>query len=213
MTELFLDTEFTGLQQNTTLISLALVSKNLDCSFYAEFVDYDKEQLNQWLKDNVIEGLVLGSFEPTGRHYGITDISDKAHINTIGTKEHIVKALKRWLRQFETVTIWADVLAYDWVLFCELFGGAFELPMNINPYPLDLVTLLAINGIDPDKSRKDFLVEHAPAGGYQLLHTPAFQILTGLTPEKLHHNALFDACVGMLCLQILQKDKIKLKTK
>jgi hypothetical protein len=209
MTELFLDTEFTGLQQNTTLISLALVSKNLDCSFYAEFVDYDKEQLNQWLKDNVLEGLVL----PDALVYDPSSTNRNAHVKTMGNKEYIAKSLKKWLKQFEKVTIWADVLAYDWVLFCELFGGAFELPMNINPYPLDLVTLLALNGIDPDKSRKDFLVEHAPAGGYQLLHTPAFQILTGLTPEKLHHNALFDACVGMLCLQILQKDEIKLKTK
>lgn len=45
VTQLFLDCEFTGLHQQSTLISLALVSGGR--SFYAEFNDY-------W-KRNVIE--------------------------------------------------------------------------------------------------------------------------------------------------------------
>lgn len=38
--KIFFDTEFTGLQQNTSLISIGLVTED-DRSFYAELVDYN----------------------------------------------------------------------------------------------------------------------------------------------------------------------------
>ena len=51
-----MDSEFTGLHQNTTLISIGLVS---ECgkTFYAEFNDYDFNQVDDWLKENVINNL------------------------------------------------------------------------------------------------------------------------------------------------------------
>lgn len=51
MTKVFFDTEFTGLHQNTTLISIGLIS---DCgkSFYAELNEFDIAQLNDWLNEN-----------------------------------------------------------------------------------------------------------------------------------------------------------------
>ena len=50
-TKIFFDTEFTGLHQNTTLISIGLVS---ECgkTFYAEFNDYDFNQVDDWLKED-----------------------------------------------------------------------------------------------------------------------------------------------------------------
>jgi hypothetical protein len=51
-TKIFFDTEFTGLHQNTTLISIGLIS---ECGkeFYAELTDYDVTQIDDWLKQNV----------------------------------------------------------------------------------------------------------------------------------------------------------------
>lgn len=46
MKKIFFDSEFTGLHQNTTLISIGLISDDNNC-FYAEFTDYDKNQLDQ----------------------------------------------------------------------------------------------------------------------------------------------------------------------
>jgi len=43
--KIFFDTEFTGLHQNTTLISIGLVTEQ-EHSFYAEFDDYDKSQVD-----------------------------------------------------------------------------------------------------------------------------------------------------------------------
>ena len=47
--KVFLDTEFTGLRQNTTLVSIGLVAENGD-TFYAELTDYDKSQVDHWLQ-------------------------------------------------------------------------------------------------------------------------------------------------------------------
>ena len=58
MTKVFFDTEFTGLHKNTTLISIGLIS---ECgkTFYAEFWDYDKTQIDEWLQTNVLDNLIL----------------------------------------------------------------------------------------------------------------------------------------------------------
>ena len=50
---IFFDTEFTGLHQNTSLISLGAVAAD-DRSFYAEFNDYNPAQLNPWLLAHVM---------------------------------------------------------------------------------------------------------------------------------------------------------------
>ena len=55
-TKIFFDTEFTGLHQNTTLISIGLVAETGQ-TFYAELTDYDKNQIDDWLKTNVIDNL------------------------------------------------------------------------------------------------------------------------------------------------------------
>ena len=56
-TKLFLDTEFTGLHQNTTLISLGIIDEN-GRKFYAEFYDYSRLQIDDWLQTNVIDNLM-----------------------------------------------------------------------------------------------------------------------------------------------------------
>lgn len=44
--EIFFDTEFTGLHQSTTLISIGLISKD-GRTFYAECNDYDRSKNHQ----------------------------------------------------------------------------------------------------------------------------------------------------------------------
>lgn len=68
--ELFLDTEFTGLRQNAELISLALVGAD-DRWFYAEFTDFDREELSDWHREYVLPYLFLekgkGRILPPGK--------------------------------------------------------------------------------------------------------------------------------------------------
>ena len=53
--KVFLDTEFTGLHKNTTLISLGITSEFGD-SLYVEFTDYNRDSIenDKWIQYKVI---------------------------------------------------------------------------------------------------------------------------------------------------------------
>jgi hypothetical protein len=158
----YLDTEFTGLHKNTTLISLGIVS---ECgkTFYAEFSDFDKSQLNEWLTENVIANLRFKDHKKyEDDHYKVTRSEGNAVGNNIfdsysfemrGNKEQVKTEPQRWFNQFDKIEIWSDCLAYDWVLFCDIFGGAFDIPKNIYYIPFDLSSLFYAKGIGPDINR------------------------------------------------------------
>lgn len=172
----FLDAEFTGLHQGTTLISIGLVTED-GRAFYGECDDYDMSQVNDWIRDNVIANMLYGNMPPGEREKVIMQWGiDYAR----GEASHVGKYLGIWLSQFDRVEMWSDCLAYDWVLFCQLFGGAFGIPKNVYYIPFDLSTLFKIAGIDPDVNREEFAgVE--PKAGYS------------------KHNALWDAQVIGAC--------------
>lgn len=174
MTKIFFDTEFTGLHQNTSLISIGLISEN-GRTFYAEMWDYDAKQINEWLRENVIKHL---------RFNGINDsdpVLDIKHHAMKGSTRQVSEKLSSWLAQFETCEMWSDCLAYDWVLFCNLFGDAFNIPANVYYIPFDLSTLLKIKGVDPDINREEYA---------ELEIEGAFK-----------HNALWDAEVIKACYE------------
>jgi hypothetical protein len=163
-----MDTEFTGLRQNTTLISIGLVSESGD-EFYAEFIDYDKTQVDEWLQTNVINNLC------------IPDEHGEQKINNFkGDTAYIKEKLESWLSQYESIEIWSDCLSYDWVLFCNIWGHAFNIPKNIYYIPFDICTLMRVQGIDPDVSR---------------------EVYADITGTK--HNSLFDAKIIKACYQKL----------
>lgn len=182
-TKLFFDTEFSGLHQKTTLISLGIVS---ECgkTFYAEFADYDKSQIDDWLKDNVIANLVCQAPE-LNNNVGKTD----DEYPFVGDTATIKFYLEKYLSQFEAVEMWSDCLAYDWVLFNQLFGHAFNIPKNVYYIPFDICTVFKMKGIDPDISREEFL----GIGAMQ------------------KHNALWDAKVIKNCYEKLMVKAAKVQ--
>jgi hypothetical protein len=150
MTKIFLDTEFTGLHQHTSLISIGLAAEN-GGMFYAEMTDFDSDQLNPWALENVLP-LLSGNLRAGAN----TKVEDSMFVR--GDQFDIGRVLRNWFTRFggrHSVEIWADVLAWDWVLFCELFGGGFGIPEQIHYIPKDLSTLLCLKGIDPDTKRED----------------------------------------------------------
>ena len=147
----FFDCEFTGLHQDTTLVSVGCVAESGE-TFYAECMDYDRLQVDDWLRANVIAHLQLTEeWEREGRLNGST------FEGVVGTRAWAAQNLASWLSQWDHVEMWGDCLAYDWVLFCELFGGGAEcLPRNVSYIPFDLCTLFKLHGVDPDISRATF---------------------------------------------------------
>ena len=156
--KVFFDTEFTGLRQKTTLISIGCVSED-GAQFYAELDDYDLSQVDDWLKENVTNHLWIQNPE----------VMPPPHVEyMVGNKPDVAEALRVWLYAqaveethddpdtFARVEMWSDCLAYDWVLFCELFGGAFGVPSFVYYIPFDLATLFKVKGIDPDIRREEY---------------------------------------------------------
>jgi len=172
MMRIFLDTEFTGLHQHTSLISIGLAADNGDI-FYAERNDFDKAQLDDWVNDNVLPHL-------SGDLPAVATLIPSSEMVGCGNASEVEKALRLWLERFgekNSVEIWADVMAWDWILFCELFGGAFHIPKQVHYIPRDLSTLLAVRGIDPDTTRETL-----------------GKVTNAYPPLKLaRHHALFDA--------------------
>lgn len=196
--KIFFDCEFTGLHQSTTLISLGCVAEN-GWTFYAEFSDYDRKQVDAWIKENVISSLRWNNVADF--HH---DILQTKAFEVKGEKQSIGEKLKIWLlasacadssppQPAETLEFWGDCLAYDWVLFCELFGGAMKLPDWINYIPHHICTLFKLKGIDPDISREDFIGREKVMEFAEVTNTPQ------LLGEDLKHNALFDAQVIKAC--------------
>ncbi len=177
--KLFFDTEFTGLHKNTTLISLGIIDENGD-TFYAEFNDYDKTQVNDWIKDNVISNL---QFIPNYQ-WEATD----RNMVVVGSSQQIRQFLLKWLSKYDTMEFWSDCLAFDWVLLNELIAnysdGYPKLPSNVYYIPFDICTVFKLKGIDPDISRK----EYSGIGGAQ-------------------HNALVDAEMIKKCYEKLMEEK------
>lgn len=184
---IFFDTEFTGLHQNTTPISIGLVSEDGD-TFYAEFTDYDACQVDQWIQANVIDNLTLLE--------GIV-FADEKDMRVSGPRAKVEHYLRKWLLEQSTknavygdmrnifpdrhpqkLEMWSDCYAYDWVLFCDLFGGAMSVPDCVYYIPFDLSTLFKVKGIDPDIDREEY---------------------AGPTDESHKHNALWDAKVIKAC--------------
>jgi len=187
MTKVFFDTEFTGLHQATTLMSIGLVTERGD-SFYAELTDYDQAQLNDWLKANVLAHFTLTD-HPAGIYFITEDLFGNKLTTIRGEKREVAAALVAWLQGAGPVQMWSDCLAYDWVLFNSLLAdfsnGYPQLPGNIHYIPMDICTLFQLKDVDPDVSRE----KYAYGGVYDM-------------PGK-KHNALFDAVVIKECFNKL----------
>ena len=62
---IYFDTEFTGLVPNTTLISMGCIAAigQRGWRFYAEFTDYNKDLCDDWIKENVLDNLLLNHID------------------------------------------------------------------------------------------------------------------------------------------------------
>lgn len=177
--KVFFDSEFTGLHQNTTLISIGCIDEE-DRTFYAELTDYKRIQCDNWILENVIENLRYKDriFILSGDVRNVKDFSMK------GDSNQIKYWLEIWLRKYKEVEMWSDCLAYDWVLFNQLWGHAFNIPKNIYYIPFDICTVMKVKGVNPDINREEF---------------------AGLTEGGPKHNALWDAKVIKACYKKLME--------
>jgi len=145
--KLFFDCEFTSLSPDGQLISLGIVSEeirtvvqvgkgtasdiidNLSKSFYAEFVDFQIERCDDWVKENVVGKL---SFKIPNDNKGAHSFTPKGHNFTkcIGNTSQIKNWLSVWLTQFKDyeITFVTDCGTYDWYWLVQLLAEWEQFP-------------------------------------------------------------------------------------
>ena len=171
--KIFFDFEFTGLHKLTTPISFAMVAED-GRSFYAEFTDFDKFQIDPYVRQNVLPKRILQDYNIATDYQPESD-----EVLMKGDIDKVFTAVNKWLTVYEQegVQMWGDLLAYDWVLFINIFGNGLALPKFIDIIPLDICTALKLCGEDPHTDRLLF------AYGEDKLETA----------KESQNNALFDA--------------------
>lgn len=209
--KLFYDAEFTGLQKDTTPISIGIVSESGAC-FYAEFTDYDQSQVTDWIDENVIQKLKLVDKENGYREItsmsgeSVDKISQPVNIIVKGDRKLVTSELMGWLSNESAcaggvqLQFFADCYAYDWVIMNDLIGlngSALEIPGYVNYIPIDLSTALYMRGVDPDISREEFV------GDYGLESIKNSPLLKAWGSDNIKHNCLWDAYVCQMCFNKL----------
>ncbi len=187
--KVYMDTEFTGLHKNTTLISIGLISED-GRKFYMENYDYDKSQIDTWIQENVINNTTYLS---QINELGICNL-DVNNLFSVGTKEDIKRELARWFAPFDEVQLVSDVCHYDMVLLIDIFGSAFELPSNVSPVCIDLNEQIA-NFLNMSSQK-----------AFDVSREGLLSNLLGLEIEGEKHNALYDAKVMKAIHRLMQKD-------
>lgn len=219
---IYYDAEFTSLSRDGRLISIGLDSQD-DDTFYAEFTDHgvnpyadaygdaingmDKKQFD-WLHKNVFNHLILND-QPANTTRVVNNIYGE-HMFVRGTSAYVRVQLLDWLEtqhrlsDNESVQLWTDCYAYDWMLLCDLLTGgksALDMPPFISYIPIDLSTRLFYGCVDPDISRE----KYSGVADMPLDETAALSGLgcvTKLDPnEYLTHNSLWDAYITRLCFE------------
>ncbi len=203
---LYFDTEFTGLVPGTTLISIGMISED-DKRFYAEFTDYNKDLCDEWITKNVIDNLMLEDKEAlyTEKTY------DTLYVK--GDSNYICEALRKWLEGFDEKTqgriqLVSDVCHYDMVLLCNLFGGAFKIPDNVNPacYDIcqDLMNYFASDTSGDYYNCEDGTMEKAFDSSRERFLEKVLKVKIS---SETKHNAMFDAYIIKSIYEGLRRDK------
>jgi len=131
--KIFFDTEFTGLHKGTTPISIGMVSED-GKTFYAEFTDYDKSQVDPWIQNNVIDNLKFNSKAKEWFEFEFDEARVNYNFKIKSHTDQIKCHLKQWLSQFDKIELWNDCLSYDWVLLADLLGGIEGVTPEDNYY-------------------------------------------------------------------------------
>ena len=186
------DTEFTGLQKDTTLVSIGLTSLDEGQQFYAELTDYDKSYDDSWFLKHVKDNLLLEN-QPDRSVMHVK----RGIMYVKGNRAFVSSILLHWLKLFDMdeIDLVTDVGHYDMMLFIDLFGGAFNLPDFIAP------TYFDINQMILGKSR----VPLTMAGAFDLNREELLKSIGGEIPSGAKHNSLYDAIVIARLYNILKQ--------
>lgn len=191
----YFDTEFTGLVENTTLISIGCVSED-GKKFYGEFTDYDKNLVDDWIQENVIDNLKFNnrdSFVEFNIDINTGDVTTCVK----GKSDEIKEVLTDWIKDVsndESVQFVSDVSHYDFYLLCNLFGGAFSLPDDVVPACYDINQDIANWILTSDGYYSDWLhITDCMNEAFTVSREELCRKFNKELPSGDKHNSLYDA--------------------
>ncbi len=158
----FVDAEVTGEHARTTLVSVALVALDGD-SLYVTFDDYDRNQVTDWLSENVL-----------------AHIDETRSVSSAVAFQHISDFLGR-LGNDEPIRLVSAGLGADLFLLFELWKHEYPerkyfhalhcLPGYLNhALHMDLNTLFQVAGHDPGLDRDAYVGEIVAGARHDALH-------------------------------------------
>lgn len=162
--KVFLDMNLTGWHRDTTVISIGLVADTNE-TFYAELNDYDKGQINEWTKENVIHNLLYAPPLKGEDEYWMWNKGNKVRMR--GNKQDVNQYLSDWFQALldgpksfisyeegtkpkevveRSIEICGYNFCYDWVMFNDLWGSSgMGIPKCLHYIPFDIITCLKLN--------------------------------------------------------------------
>ncbi len=146
---IFYDFECTRLHKNTTPMSLGMVSYDGNHEFYAEFTDYDQNQIDEWLQKNVLDKFILNSM--SNRNY---KISGNSYFFK-GEQDWIVNhqyGLINWLKSFNTKITPASIgCGFDFVLLWSVLNFKIieDIPDYFDIFGIDILSIFRWEGNIP----------------------------------------------------------------
>ena len=128
----FLDTEFTSLEADASLISIGLITEDADRYFYAELTDtYSEDRCTDFVLKVV---LPLLDAKPLAREINYKSIY--AQMSFV----EVQKYLQHWFAALiDPVQVWSDSPSHDWRYLSQIFGPT-GLPYNLLPKPNSLLS-------------------------------------------------------------------------
>ena len=145
----FLDTEFIESSEYKTidLISIGITAED-GRKYYAISTGFNSRTASEWVKENVLSKLPPRpeSFNPT--EASLRQISEsKAWKSRETIKQEILKFISE---DTSLIEFWAAWAAYDWVVFCWIFGNMIDLPDGYPYYCNDVIQWMNQLGLSRD---------------------------------------------------------------
>lgn len=154
----FFDIEFIESSERKTidLISIGILAED-GRKYYAISTEFDESLASEWVKENVLNKLPPrpGTFNPAEALFSTLNES-KAWKSRETIKQEILNFV---VPDESGIEFWADYGAYDWVVFCWIFGCMVDLPdgypyncNDINQWVHQLGLTRACLPLDPENA-------------------------------------------------------------
>jgi len=125
-----------------------LVSVGMVCEdgreFYAISNEFNEKDANAWVRDNVLIKLEPKNILTHQDFHDVQQVPNPIWMSNYEIKNHLIDFMRLYSIRpaHETHDIYTYYGAYDWVLFCSIFGTMAQLPSGLPFLPIDLKQMM-----------------------------------------------------------------------